>query len=102
MSVEYGQGTGQAIYLLEERGANLVAEQLGIDRAKVRWRTPHNRVGSPFLEHTLMVNYVRTAFKLAAEQQRYEIARWVTEDELRQSRTTSGSRRKVGLGIRWR
>jgi len=81
--VEYGQGTGQALYLLDERGANLVAEQLGIDRAKVRWRAAHNRVGSPFLEHTLMVNDVRIAFKLATEQQGYEIDKWVTEDELK-------------------
>ena len=66
--VEYGQGTGQAIYLLAEKGADLVAQQLGIDRGAVVWKESYNQVGSPFLEHTLMVNDVRIAVTQAASQ----------------------------------
>ncbi len=66
LPVEYGQGSGQALYLLGGRGAALVAAQLGVDVAEIGWRRTHNHVSSPFLEHTLMVNDIRLAVEAAA------------------------------------
>lgn len=101
--VVYGQGTAQALYLLGEKGADLVAERLGIDRGAVKWRAAQNRVSASFLEHTLMVNQVRLAFMLAAEEAGYAIATWVGEEELKATRdyvhitTAEGRRRRVAV-----
>jgi hypothetical protein len=103
LPVEYGQGMGQALYLLAERGADLVVEQLGIDRAVVGWKQSQNQVGAPFLEHRLMVNQVRIAFTLGAERAGYVIDRWVKEEELKAVRdyvtirTQRGSQRRVAV-----
>jgi DNA-binding PadR family transcriptional regulator len=83
LPVEYGQGTGQAIYLLTERGADLVAERLGLDRGAVDWKESYNQVSTPFLEHALGVNQVRIAFTLAVRMAGYQIGKWVGESELR-------------------
>ena len=83
LPVEYGQGMSQAIYLLAQRGADLVAERQGIDRGAVGWRKSHNHVGSPFLEHSLMINDVRIAFTVAAQAAGYGVDTWVGEDELK-------------------
>ncbi len=60
LPVEYGQGSSQALYLLAERGAQLVAATLGVDRAAIDWKEAHNRVSSPFLEHLLLTNEIRS------------------------------------------
>jgi len=83
LPVEYGQGSGQALYLLGGRGAGLVATQLGVDVTEIGWRRTHNHVSSPFLEHTLMVNDVRLAVEAAASQQGYQIETWLREEELK-------------------
>jgi hypothetical protein len=83
LPVEYGQGSGQALYLLGGRGAGLVAAQLGVDVAELGWRRTHNHVTSPFLEHTLMVNDVRLAVEAAASQQGYQVETWLREEELK-------------------
>ena len=83
LPVEYGQGSGQALYLLGGRGAGLVAAQLGVDVTAIGWRRTHNHVSSPFLEHTLMVNDVRLAVEAAASQQGYQIETWLREEELK-------------------
>lgn len=103
LPIEYGQGMSQAIYLLDERGADMVAERLGVDRGDVSWRNAHNKVGSPFLEHALMVNDIRIAFTLAAQKQGYGIDKWIKEEELKASRdyvditTASAARRRVAV-----
>ena len=101
--VEYGQGTGQAIYLLAEKGADLVAQQLGVDRGTVAWKASHNQVGSPFLDHTLMVNDVRIAVTKAASQAGYMVEKWVKEEELKATKdyvqvsTSGGARRRIAV-----
>lgn len=103
LPVEYGQGMGQALYLLAERGADLVAEQLGMDRAAVTWKQAYNEVGALFLEHTLMVNQVRIVFTVAAERAGYTIDRWTKEEELKAEReyvsirTDRGTQRRVAV-----
>jgi len=103
LPVEFGRGTSQAIYLLAERGADLVAGQMGIDRGAVNWQEAHNEVGSLFLEHALMINDVRIAVSLAAQQGGYAIEKWVKEEALKGMReyvsltTEGGARRKVAV-----
>jgi hypothetical protein len=103
LPVEYGQGTGQAIYLLAERGADLAAERLGLDRGAVDWKESYNQVSTPFLEHALGVNQARIAFTLAAHKAGYQIGKWIGEGELKarpdyvQIPTASGVRRKIAV-----
>jgi len=82
LPVEYGQGMSQALYLLDARGADLLAQRLGLDRGEIHWRATHNIVSSPFLNHMLMINDVRIAVALAAESAGYRIERWLTQEEL--------------------
>ena len=103
LPVEFGRGTSQAIYLLAERGADVVAGQLGSDRGATNWREAHNEVGSLFLEHTLMINDVRIAASLAAQQRGYAIEKWLKEEALKGMKeyvsltTEGGARRKVAV-----
>jgi hypothetical protein len=83
LPVEQGQGSSQALYLLATRGAQLVAERLGVDVAEIGWSRSRNHVTPLFLEHTLMVNDIRVAIERAAARQGYSVSRWLTEDELK-------------------
>ncbi|NLF15351.1 MAG: hypothetical protein GX597_26470 [Anaerolineaceae bacterium] len=78
LAVEYGQGMGQAIYLLGRRGADLVAQHRGSE--VVGWRQADNQVGSPFLHHHLMVNEVRIALALACQRHGVVLERWIGEE----------------------
>ena len=83
LPVEYGQGSGQALYMLAGRGAQIVAEDLGVDVAEIGWKRSQNHVSSMFLEHTLMINDIRTALTLAAGDRARAIGRWLREDQLK-------------------
>jgi hypothetical protein len=101
LPVEYGKGMGQAIYLLASRGAEILA--MRHPDQPVRWRGRGNQVGSPFLEHSLMLNDIRIAFTLAARENGYLIERWVGENELKAAgeyvwvRSGDTKRRRVAL-----
>ena len=103
LPVEYGQGSAQALYMLATRGATLVAEERGLDLAEIGWRRCHNRVSSPFLEHTLMINDVRLAVELASREQQWAIETWLPEEELKARpdrvpiETEAGQRRRLTL-----
>lgn len=77
------QGSRPIVYCLAERGAQLVANDLGVDRAAVNWRAKDNEVVFFFLEHTLRINDVRIALSLAAQRHNWTMARWLTERELK-------------------
>jgi hypothetical protein len=68
--------TSDTVYALDQRGANLVATRLGLDRGRVRWRKYHNYVGLPYVEHRLAVNDVRIAFTVSAGRLGYTIEGW--------------------------
>jgi len=55
-------GVPDTVYALAQRGADLVASHLDVDRGRIRWKKYHNLVGLPFVEHRLAVNDVRIAF----------------------------------------
>ena len=83
LPVEHGEGSSQYLYLLASRGAQLVADRLGVDVAEIRWRRSQNHVSSMFLEHTLMVNDLRIAVELASRRHGHHLERWIPEDELK-------------------
>ena len=83
LPVELGQGYNQAIYLLGERGADLLASTTGEDRETIAWKPQANEVGPLFLDHTLAVNDVRIAVTLAATQKGFELTKWIDESTLK-------------------
>jgi hypothetical protein len=103
LPVEYGQGAGQAIYLLDQRGADLIAEQTHNDYAAPGWRQARNHVHSPFLGHRLLINDVRISFALAAQRAGFSIEKWLGQDELAAEPdyvyipTSSGIQRRTAL-----
>ena len=102
-AVEFGQGMGQAIYLLGRRGVYLMARKSEGHSQTARWRNASHTVRSPFLEHTLQVNDVRIAFTLGARRVGCRLERWVRDDELKAAReyvhsvTASGTQRQVAI-----
>jgi len=58
-------GSSQAVYALNKRGADLVAQILEIDRYQVNWKRDHNRVEFLFMEHTLAVSEFKVNLDLA-------------------------------------
>ena len=82
LPVEYGQGMGQALYLLDRCGADIVAQALDVDRGQLGWRCSHNLVSSYFLRHTLTVNDIRVAITLGARHTGHRLLKWITEEEL--------------------
>lgn len=77
------EGRKPLLYMLDERGAELLASMRGVDREEIDWQPYHNDVGHPFLEHQLDTNRVRVAIERAAEKRGWEIEEWLTEDTLK-------------------
>jgi len=103
LPVEYGQGSGQWLYMLARRGAQLVAQAEGIGIEEIGWRRSQCHVSSMFLEHRLMVNDIRIAMALATKQTGARIERWLREEDLKKQpdrvwiASRRGRRRRVAL-----
>jgi len=67
------------VYALDRRGADLLTEELDIDRAELKWRAHRNLIGLLFLEHRLAANDVRIALTLGARRIGGELAHWYNE-----------------------
>ncbi len=59
-------GSSQAVYALDKNGADLIAQELGIERSKINWKRKNNNVELLFLEHTLAISefYVNLVLSL--------------------------------------
>ena len=82
LPVVFGEGNREAVYMLDEKGADWVAEMTGEERSNIRWKAYHNMVKSPYIEHNIEVNTARIAFTLAAEKHGWEIVRSVDQFQL--------------------
>lgn len=81
--VQLGEGREQAIYSLDERGADLIAVEKDIDRGDIQWRGKDNQASFLFLNHTLHINDFRIAMTLAAKEQGHQVTRWLDEREIK-------------------
>lgn len=76
--------TPDTVYALAQRGADLIASDLGTDRKLVRWKKYHNYVGLLFVEHRLAVNDVHIAFAVGARLHGYRLEEWRYEVPIRE------------------
>lgn len=88
--VEPGLWAWRPLYRLDEKGAQLLADQLGTSAAKLsywgkRFDQDHRQadVGLLFIEHRLGINDFRIAISLAAEKESYQIDKWLDDTQLK-------------------
>lgn len=59
------EGLTEIIYSLGDRGVDLLARHLGLDKAKLKWQA--NSANSSYLKHSLMITEFRITLTLATE-----------------------------------
>lgn len=77
-----GARTPEVVYALDRRGADLIAEELDIDRGELHWRAHRNLIGLLFLEHRLAANDVRIALTLGSRQAGGALVHWYYEPSI--------------------
>ena len=84
-----GEGSAQHHWVLDENGALLVAAELGLERAELRWqrRTTLAIAGSSKLNHQLAVNEFFTRLAEEARSARGALERWWGERRARAALT---------------
>ena len=60
-------GTTKMVYALGNRGADLLAETLAIDRGKIRWDEKNKGVRDRHIRHTLMISDFRLCLEKALD-----------------------------------
>lgn len=79
-----GTGRSPAVYALSPRGADVVADHLGIDRERLQWHPRHTRATAFFMEHTLAIASIWAALTPVAAEEGLSMRQWIGEAELRQ------------------
>ena len=82
--IRYNARNTQAMYCLDEAGADLLAREAGIPRENIRWHADRNKVREFFIEHLLKINDVRIGLTLAAKVRGDRIMKWVPDWELKE------------------
>ena len=75
-------GAPRIVYALAERGADYVAQRLGVERAQLDWRPRDNQIEPYFIAHLLAVNEVRISIEQAARQRGWPLE-WLDERDLK-------------------
>jgi hypothetical protein len=79
------EGRKPLVYLLDEKGARLLAQARRTEGAEIDWKKKDNRISPMFLEHLLATNDVRIAIQLAANRHGIALERWLDERTLKSS-----------------
>jgi hypothetical protein len=75
---------GDMVYALGNRGADLLAERLNLQRGKVDWTTKNREARERYINHSLMVANFRTVLTLALrDNQKARLAAWQQGKELK-------------------
>lgn len=61
----YLKPQGPLVHALGNKGADVLTEKLGTERAKINWQSKNREAGYPYIEHTLMVSSFRVTLTLA-------------------------------------
>lgn len=74
-----GEGRAPFVYTLDEAGAHLITNQLGIDRAALTFNHAEERTSNLFLEHSLAINDFRVTLILLARKKGWQLTNWVSD-----------------------
>jgi len=93
-------GHENMVYGLGDRGADLLAERLGIDRGKIIWKEKNKEVRERYIQHTLMISNFRACLTLALRATpEVKLLFWIRENpqELKEyvSFTENGKQRRM-------
>ncbi len=61
-------GHEKMVYGLGDTGADLLADEVGIDRGSILWQEKNKEVGERYLQHTLMISSFRACLSLALRE----------------------------------
>lgn len=61
-------GAQKMVYALGDKGADLLAENFGIDRGKIKWKEKNEEVKDRHIQHTLMISDFRISLELALDK----------------------------------
>ncbi len=75
-------GAARAYYVLDQRGAGVLAEAYELTRQELDWRPRDGRREPLYMEHTLRINDVRSVMLVAARRAALELS-WIDERDLK-------------------
>jgi len=88
------------IYALANRGADILTEELGIDRKKINWTTKNIEAKERYIFHTIMVSQIRTIVTLAARENPYlELSFFEREGKYKDYTFLQENNKKVKIAI---
>lgn len=79
------EGRKPLVYFLDQKGAELVSQSLGIPVENLDWDRRDNRLSTLFLDHLLAINDVRVAITVSANANDFEIEDWLDDKSLKRS-----------------
>ena len=82
LPIVLGAGRAPYVYALDERGADIVAVELGVDRPSVAWKPTDNHVKPLFLDHAQAVNTVRVVVERLSACGQVSLGRWIDDSAL--------------------
>lgn len=78
-----GEGRQPIVYVLDKKGADLVATLKGIDRANLGWQPKLSQAGMPFVQHSLAINDVRLIFHRLKDMGQWQVRKWIDDNEFK-------------------
>lgn len=81
--VMLGEGRQPIVYILDYKGADLVAIQYGVDRANLGWKPVQGQSSMLFIEHSLAINDIRLIVHRLMEMSHFRVSAWIDDNELK-------------------
>jgi hypothetical protein len=93
---DYLQPPGPVVYGLGNKGAEVLARAIDVERSKIDWQAKNREAGLPYIEHTLMISRFRTTLTLALKSlERASITTWQQGPQLMAEVKVKGQRLAV-------
>lgn len=81
-----GEGRQPIVYVLDKKGADLVAILMGVDRANLGWQPRQSQAGMPFIHHSLAINDMRLMVQRLEEMTQWQIVEWIDDNDFKSAK----------------
>ncbi len=81
-----GEGRQPIVYVLDRRGADLVASLKEVDRANLGWQPKFNQAGMPFIQHSLAINDVRLIVHRLMDLGHWQVNEWIDDNDFKKAK----------------